>query len=147
MDIPIQQTSGLNDTLSLNRANTCGLPDRQGVDETRPRWGSSGERPHNANDPTTELQPLNRRVELIVNHWVPLTDHSVAEYRFHCHRPERCRGNLVTAATPTNKLVIIAGTGSISSNGDFANLTNKGIDLLRSTDGGVEDHSARLIRR
>ncbi len=133
-------TTGANDTLSLNRANAVAdYLVSKGVEEARLEVGFFGENdPIMPNDPTTEQQPLNRRVELIVNHWVPLTDQlpstSLASIAI---SPVDADGDPVTAATPTNKLVIFAGTGSVSSSSDISGKPQRGIGLLRSRDGGA----------
>ena len=79
---------------------------------------------------------LNRRVELIVNYWEPLTDFmpslSISSIAV---SPLDNEANPVTPATPLDKLVIFAGTGSRSAS-DFSSRDETAIGLLRSTDGG-----------
>src|SRR5205823_4713646 len=89
--------------------------------------------PNNATGGTA----LNRRVELIVNYWTPLTDQfpSLA-FNSIAISPLDADGHVASAVTPTNKLVIFAGTGSVSSFSQFNEETDYGVGILKSVDGG-----------
>ncbi len=85
-------------------------------------------------------QANNRRVELLVNHWIPLTQEqpSLAISALTIS-PLDANGAAVTAATPTSKLVIYAGTGATSNGGTLLNNvgTIAAVGVFKSTDGGT----------
>jgi outer membrane protein OmpA-like peptidoglycan-associated protein len=128
--------TGSNQTLSVNRANA--VRDHliaQGVPASQLTATGFGETQGIADNNTDAGRALNRRVELITNHWEPLTDQfpslaigSVAI------SPLDNAGNAVTAATTPDDLVIFAGTGRFSN---FAQEGGQSIGLLRSLDGGA----------
>ena len=127
-----------NLTLSANRAQAVYnyLKDN-GIDTSRMTldfWGESS--PIVPNIAGTDGTLLNRRVDLIVDHWEPLTDFlpslSISSIAV---SPLDNTGNPVTPATAPDKLVIFAGTGSVSSS-LFSNRAETAIGLLRSIDGG-----------
>jgi hypothetical protein len=97
--------------------------------------------PHNLPDPATPAgatpaTPKNRRVELIVNYWEPLTDNFPSlSIKSIAISPWDNTGSPVTATTPTSNLVIYAGTGSTSASA-FSRRPNTSIGVLRSTNGG-----------
>ena len=88
----------------------------KGIDVTRLTDRGEGELMPIASNATPAGQTLNRRVELIVNHWVPLTDQfpSLAISALTVS-PRDADGLVVSAATPSDKLVIYAGTGAVTS--------------------------------
>ena len=71
---------------------------------------------------TPDGRDHNRRVELIVNHWIPLTGQfpslSVSALVI---SPRDALGNPVNGSTPTNQLVLYAGMGSTSSGSSLFN--------------------------
>jgi len=127
-----------NLTLSANRAQAVyNYLQANGIAAARMTldfWGESSSIVRNI--PGADGTLLNRRVDLIVDHWEPLTDFlpslSISSIAV---SPRDNEGNLVTPATPPDKLVIFAGTGSVSSS-VFSNRADTAIGLLRSIDGG-----------
>jgi outer membrane protein OmpA-like peptidoglycan-associated protein len=114
-DLGDQET--VNQPLSVNRANTVKqFLVNQGIDASRLVASGRGELEPVDTNGTLAGREHNRRVELIVNHWVPLTDQfptlSISALVI---SPRDADGALVTASTPTSKLVLYAGTGSTSS--------------------------------
>ena len=111
-----------------------------GIDAGRLADSGQGELQPVDSNTTVTGREHNRRVELTVNHWVPLTDHfpSLSTSTL-AISPLDADGIPVTEATPTSKLVIYAGTGTVSSAGSlFAALGNpSAIGILKSTDGGA----------
>src|SRR5262249_44625799 len=86
-----------------------------------------------ATNDTAAGRALNRRVELIANHWTPLTDaFSSLAIGSISLSPLDSSGNPVTATTPLNTLVLYAGTGQFSSSRGGA----APIGVLKSTNGG-----------
>lgn len=131
----------VNQPLSEARANTVKqfLLD-QGIDASRLVASGKGELEPVDTNSTDAGRVNNRRVELLVNHWIPLTDQfpslSVTSLAI---SPRDADGNLVSASTPTSKLVLYAGMGSTSSSGALfsqlgAQIT---IGILKSIDGGA----------
>jgi|GEM_PF-6918000 len=95
--------------------------------------GGDGENNPLASNATPAGRAFNRRAEMIVNHWTPLTDAfdslaigSIAISKFDAS------GAALTAATPLSQLVIYAGTGMFSSQGQGG----AAVGLLISRDGG-----------
>jgi Ca2+-binding RTX toxin-like protein/outer membrane protein OmpA-like peptidoglycan-associated protein len=131
----------VNQPLSVNRANTVKqFLVNQGIDASRLVASGRGELEPVDTNSTDAGREHNRRVELIVNHWVPLTDQfptlSISALVI---SPRDADGALVTASTPTSKLVLYAGTGSTSSGSAlFNNLgATTAIGILKSSDGGA----------
>src|SRR6266508_1283597 len=98
----------------------------QGIDGARLTVRPFGEtRPIALNDPLTERQPLNRRVELLVNHWEPLTDAFPS------------LSISAIAIDPSNSRTIYAATGVTSSASVLYPNRVVSLGLLKSTDGGA----------
>jgi len=124
--------AGFNTTLGQNRANAVQayLTDpARGVNRLDPARildaATRGEgEPIATNAVETDGRELNRRVELLVKHWEPLTDNF----------PSTAVASI--AIDPSNPDIIYAGTGSTSSAAvAFPNRATS-IGLLKSTDRG-----------
>ncbi len=127
---------GGNPQLSLDRANAVRdyLVNNQHVDAGQLVVAGLGEANPLAPNDTPAHLALNRRVELIANHWTPLTDAfaSLAIGSLALSSRDSI-GNPLTATTPSDNLVLYAGTGQFSSNREGG----AAIGLLKSTDGGT----------
>jgi len=124
--------AGFNMTLGQNRANAVQayLTDpARGVNRLDPARvldaASRGEtEPIASNAVEANGRELNRRVELLVNHWEPLTDNF----------PSTAIASI--AIDPSNSNIIYAGTGSTSSAAAAFPSRATSIGLLKSTDRG-----------
>ncbi|MFL5521778.1 MAG: OmpA family protein, partial [Gemmatimonadales bacterium] len=130
-----------NQTLSVDRANAVrtfliGL----GIDGARLVASGQGQNAPVDTNATEAGKANNRRVELRVNHWIPLTDEfpslSISALAI---SPLDSFGFAVDASTPASDLVVFAATGSTSSGSAlFDNLgASTSIGILKSIDGGT----------
>ena len=125
---------GGNQQLSVDRATAvASYLESQGVRASQLVVSGQGETHPIASNATDAGKALNRRVEIIANHWTPLTDDfpSLAIGSLSLS-PLDSLGNPVTATTPRDNLVLYAGTGQFSSNRQGG----AAVGLYRSTDGG-----------
>ena len=125
---------GGNPQLALDRANgVATYLESQGVRASQLAVSGQGESNPIASNATDAGKALNRRVEIIANHWTPLTDNfpSLAIGSISLSRLDSL-GNPVTATTPRDNLVLYAGTGQFSSNRQGGSA----VGLYRSMDGG-----------
>jgi outer membrane protein OmpA-like peptidoglycan-associated protein len=116
-----------NRDLSEARANSVRdyLVVDKGIDPSRLMVEFFGEtRPIVPNNPGDQGTQENRRVELIVDHWEPLTDFF----------PSLSIASL--AIDPSNPDTIYAGTGSVSSATTLSRREDTAIGILKSTDAG-----------
>ncbi len=136
---------GDNDTVNVPLSQTRALTVKnylisKGVDASRLTDSGQGETNPVATNTTDAGRALNRRVELIVNHWIPLTDQfpSLAISALTIS-PFDADGIAVTGSTPVSKFVIYAGTGAVTSGAAlFSGIGQaSAIGILKSTDGGT----------
>ena len=125
---------GGNPQLALDRANgVASYLESQGVRASQLVISGQGESNPIASNATDAGKALNRRVEIVANHWTPLTDQfpSLAIGSI-ALSPRDALGDLLTATTPRDNLVLYAGTGQFSSNRQGG----AAVGLYKSTDGG-----------